>query len=123
MLLSYFIAGVPIPCTMVKSGLSSTNFIMFLKSLLCISSSLVVAYLFYVCLSNSDFNKNEGSEAQRLKKLTQSSFEMCAVIFSFIKVVTLPLNDLFLFCWSTLGATESKDLFCECDDAFDLVLG
>ena len=40
-------------------------------------------------------SKNEGSEAQRLKKLTQSSFEMCVVNFSFIKVVTLPLNDLF----------------------------
>ena len=31
----------------------------------------------------------------------------------FFKFVTLPLNDLFLFCWSTLGAlaTESKGLF------------
>ena len=50
---------------------------------------------------------------------------MCAVNFSFIKVVTLPLNDLFLFCWSTLGAlaTESKDLFYDCEDALDLVLG
>ena len=98
---------------------------MFLKSLLCISSSLVVAYLFCVCLLNSDFNKNGGSEAHRLKKLTQSSFEMCAVNLSFIKVITLPLNDLFLFCWSTLGALaiESKDLFCDCGDAFDLVLG
>ena len=36
----------------------------------------------------------------------------------------LPLNDLFLFCWSTLGAlaTESKDLFCDCKDALDLIL-
>ena len=111
--------------SMVNPGLSSTYFCMFLKSLLCISSSLVVAYLFCVCLSNLDFNKNKGSEAQRLKKLTQSSFEMCAVNFSFIKVVTLPLNDLFLFCWSTLGAlaTESKDLFCDCEDVLDLVLG
>ena len=110
---------------MVKLELSSTNFIMFLKSLLCISSSLVVAYLFCVCLSNSDFNKYEGSETQRLKKLTQSSFEMCAVNFSFTKFITLPLNDLFLFCWSTLGAfaTESKDLFYDWKDAFDLVLG
>ena len=71
------------------------------------------------------YNKHGGSEAQRLKKLTQSSFEMCAVNFSFIKVVTLPLNGLFLFCWSTLGAlaTESKDLFCDCEDVLDLVLG
>ena len=101
--------------SMVKSGLSSTNFIMFLKSLLCISSSLVVAYLFCICLSNSDFNKSRGSEAQRLKKLIQSSF----------KFVVLPLNDLFLFCWSTLGAlaTESKDLFCDCENVLDLVLG
>ena len=70
-------------------------------------------------------SKNEGSEAQRLKKLTQSSFKICAVNFSFIKVVTLPLNGLFLFCWSTLGAlaTESKDLFCDYEDAFDLILG
>ena len=47
-----------------------------------------------------------------MKKLTQSFFEMCAVNFPSIKFVTLPLNDLFLFCWSTLGelATESKDL-------------
>ena len=69
--------------------------------------------------------KNKGSEAQRLKKLTQSSFEICAINFFFIKVVTLPLNDLFLFCWSTLGAlvTESKDIFCDCDDVVDLVLG
>ena len=98
---------------------------MFLKSLLCISSSLVVAYLFCVCLSNLDFDKNEGSEAQSLKKLTQSSFEICAVNLSFIKVVTLPLNGLFLLCWSTLGAlaTESKDLFYDCEDAFDLILG
>ena len=81
--------------SMVNPGLSSTYFYMFLKSLLCISSSVVVAYLLCVCLLNSDFNINEGSEAQRLKKLTQSSFEMCAVIFSFIKVVTLPLNGLF----------------------------
>ena len=104
--------------SMVNPGLSSTYFCMFLKSLLCISSSLV-------CLLNLDFNKNKGSEAQRLKKLTQSSFEMCAVNFPSIKFVTLPLNDLFLFCWSTLGAlaTESKDLFYDCDDAFDLVLG
>ena len=111
--------------SMVKSGLSYTNFIMFLKSLLCISSSLVVAYLFCVCLSNSDFNKNGGSEAHRLKKLTQSSFEMCAVNLSFIKVVTLPLNDLVLLCWSTLGAlvTESKDLFCDYEDILDLILG
>jgi len=111
--------------SMVNRRLSSTYFCMFLKSLLCIFSSLVVAYLFCVCLSNSDFNKNEGSEAQRLKKLTQSSFEMCAVNFYFIKVVTLPLNGLFLFCWSTLGAlaTESKDLFCDCEDVLDLVLG
>ena len=38
---------------------------------------------------------------------------MCDINFSFIKVVTLPLNNLFLFCWSTLGAlaAESKDLF------------
>ena len=73
---------------------------------------------------NSDFNKYGGSEAQRLKKLTQSSFEICAVNFPSIKFVTLPLNNLFLFCWSTLGAlaTESKDLFCDCEDAFDLVL-
>ena len=98
---------------------------MFLKSLLCISSSLVVAYLFYVCLSNSDFNINEGSEAQRLKKLTQSSFETCAVKNFSIKEVTLPLNGLFLFCWSTLGAlaTESKDIFYDCEDVLDLVLG
>ena len=111
--------------SMVKSGLSSTNFIIFLKSLLCISSSLIVAYLFCVCLFNSDINKNKGSEAHRLKKLTQSSFEMCAVNLSFIKVVMLPLNDLFLLCWSTLGAlaTESKDLFCDCEDVLDLVLG
>ena len=88
-------------------------------------SSLVVAYLFCVCLSNSDFNKHGGSEAQRLKKLTQSSFEMCAVNFPSIKFVMLPLNGLFLFCWSTLGAlmTESKDLFYDCEDNFDLVLG
>ena len=35
---------------------------------------------------------------------------MCAVNFPSIKIVTLPLNDLFLFCWSTLGAlaTESR---------------
>ena len=111
--------------SMVNPGLSSTYFRMFLKSLLCISSSLVVAYLFYVYLSNSDFNKNEGSEAQRLKKLTQSSFKMCAINFSFIKVVMLPLNGLFLFCWSTLGtlATKSKDLFCNYEDVLDLVLG
>ena len=111
--------------SMVNPGLSLMYFCMFLKSLLCISSSLVVAYLVCVCLSNSDFNKNRGSEAHRLKKLTQSSFEMCAVNFSFIKVITLPLNDLFLFCWSTLGAlaTESKDLFCDCEDVLDLVLG
>ena len=111
--------------SMVNPRLSSTYLCMFLKSLLCISLSLVVAYLFCVCLSNSDFNKNEGSEAQRLKKLTQSCFEMCAINFSFIKVVTLPLNCLFLFCWSTLGAlaTESKDLFCDCEDVLDLVLG
>ena len=110
--------------SMVNPGLSSMYLCMFLKSLLCISSSPVVAYLFCVCLSNSDFNKHGGSEAQRLKKLTQSSFEMCDVNFYFIKVVTLPLNDLFLFCWSTLGAlaTESKDLFCDCEDALDLVL-
>ena len=58
-----------------------------------------------------------------MKKLTQSSFKMCAINFSSIKFVTLPLNGLFLFCWSTLGAlaTESKDLFCDCEDAFDLV--
>ena len=111
--------------SMVNPGLSSTYFCMFLKSLLCISSSLVVAYLFCVCLSNSDFNKHGGSEAQRLKKLTQSSFEMCAVNFSSIKFVTLPLNNLFLFCWSTLGAlaTESKDLFYDCEDLLDLILG
>ena len=111
--------------SMVNPGLSSTYFYMFLKSLLCISSSLVVAYLFCVCLLNSDFNKNEGSEAQRLKKLIQSSFLTCAVNFSSIKEVTLPLNGLFLFCWSTLGAlaTESKDLFCDCEDVLDLVLG
>ena len=111
--------------SMVNPGLFLTYFCMFLKSLLCISSSLVVAYLFCVCLLNSDFNKNGGSEAHRLKKLTQSSFEMCAVNFSFIKVVTLPLNDFFLFCWSTLGAlaTESKDLFCDCEDILDLVWG
>ena len=110
---------------MVNLGLSSMYFCMFLKSLLCISSSLVVAYLLCVCLSNSDLNKNGGSEAHRLKKLTQSSFEMCAVNFYFIKVVTLPLNDLFLFYWSTLGAlaTEFKDLFCDCEDVLDLVLG
>ena len=62
--------------------------------------------------------------AQRLKKLTQSSFEMYAVNFSSIKFVTLPLNGLFLFYWSTLGAlaTESKDLFCDCEDVLDLVL-
>ena len=50
---------------------------------------------------------------------------MCAVNFSFIKVVTLPLNDLFLFCWSTLGAlaTEFKDLFYDCEDVLDLILG
>ena len=48
-----------------------------------------------------------------MKKLIQSSFEMCAVNFPSIKFVTPPLNDLFLFCWSTLGAlaTESKGLF------------
>ena len=111
--------------SMVNPGLSSTYLCMFLKSLLCISSSLVVAYLFCVCLSNLDFDKNEGSEAQSLKKLTQSSFEICAVNLSFIKVVTLPLNGLFLLCWSTLGAlaTESKDLFCDCEDVLDLVLG
>ena len=110
---------------MVNPGLSSTYFCMFLKYLLCISSSLVVAYLFCICLSNLDFNINEGSEAQRLKKLTQSSFEMCVVNFSFIKVVMLPLNGLFLFCWSTLGAlaTESKDLFYDGKDVLDLVLG
>ena len=45
--------------SMVNPGLSSTYFYMFLKSLLCISSSLVVAYLFCVYLSNSDFNKND----------------------------------------------------------------
>ena len=69
--------------------------------------------------------KNESSETQRLKKLTQSSFEMCAVNFPSIKFVMLPLNGLFLFCWSTLGAlmTESKDLFYDCEDTFDLVLG
>ena len=82
---------------MVNPGLSLTYFYMFFKSLLCISSSLVVAYLFCVCLSNSDFNKNEGSEAQRLKKLTQSFFEMCAVNFSSIKFITLLMNCLFLF--------------------------
>ena len=110
--------------SMVNPGLSSTYFSMFLQSLLCISSSLV-AYLFCVCLLNLDFNKYEGSEAQRLKKLTQSSFEMCVVNFPSIKFVMLPLNDLFLFCWSTLGAlaTESKDLFCDCEDVLDLVLG
>ena len=98
---------------------------MFLKSLLCISSSLVVAYLFCVCLSNSDFNINEGSEAQRLKKLIQSSVLMCAVNCSSIKEVTLPLNGIFLLSWSTLGAlaTESKDLFCDCEDVLGLVLG
>ena len=92
---------------------------------MCISSSFVVAYLFCVYLSNSDFNKNGGSEAHRLKKLTQSSFEMCVVNFSFMKVLTLLLNDLFLFCWSTLGAlaTESNDLFCDYEDVLDLVLG
>ena len=42
---------------------------------------------------------------------------MCAINFSFIKVVMLPLNGLFLLCWSTLRAlaTESKDLFCDCE--------
>ena len=37
----------------------------------------------------------------------------------------LPLIILFFFCWSTLGAlaTESEDLFCDCEDALDLVLG
>ena len=36
---------------------------------------------------------------------------MCAVNFPSIKFITLPLNGLFLFCWSTLGALaiESKD--------------
>ena len=70
-------------------------------------------------------HKHGGSEAQRLKKLTQSSFEMCVVNFSFIKVVTLPLNGLFLFYWSTLGALaiESKDLFCNYEDVLNLVLG
>ena len=72
-----------------------------------------------------DFNKHGGSEAQRLKKRTQSSFEMCAVNFPSIKFVTLPLNGLFLFCWSTLEAlaTESKDIFCDYEDVLDLVLG
>ena len=110
---------------MVNSGLSSTYFYIFLKSSLCISSALIVAYLFCVCLLNLDFNKYECSEAQRLKKLTQSSFEMRAVNFSFVKFVTLPLNSLLFFCWSTLGAlaTESKDLFYYCEDVLDLVLG
>ena len=37
----------------------------------------------------------------------------------------MPLIVLFFFCWSTLGAlaTESKDHFCDCEDALDLVLG
>ena len=111
--------------SMVNLGLSSMYFCMFLKSLLCIYLSLVIAYLFCVCLSNLDFNKNKGSEAHRLKKLTKCSFEMCAVNFSFIKFVTLSLHGLLFFCWSTLGAlaTKSKDLFCDCEDAFDLILG
>ena len=111
--------------SMVNSGLSSMNFYIFLKSSLCISLALIVMYGLCVCFLNSDFNKHGGSEAQRLKKLTQSFFEMCAVNFPSIKFVTLPLNDLFLFCWSTLGAlaTKSKNLFCDCEDAFDLVLG
>ena len=83
--------------SMVNSGLSSTYFCIFLKYSLYISSALIVAYLFCVYLLNSDFNKNGGSEAQRLKKLIQSFFEMCAVNFPSIKFVTLPLNDLFLF--------------------------
>ena len=60
-----------------------------------------------------------------MKKLTQSFFKMCAVNFSFIKFVMLPLNGFFLFYWSTLGAlaTESMDLFCDYEDAFDLILG
>ena len=43
----------------------------------------------------------------------------------FIKFVTLPLVVFFFFCWSTLGALaiESEDLFCDCKDALDLVLG
>ena len=43
-----------------------------------------------------------------MKKLTQSSFEMCAINFSFIKFVTLPLNGLLFFCWTTLGALATK---------------
>ena len=82
--------------------------------------------VFILCLPfEFGLQQIRSSEAQRLKKLTQSSFEMCAVNFSFIKVVTLPLNGLFLFYWSTLGAlaTESKDLFCDYEDVLDLVLG
>ena len=50
---------------------------------------------------------------------------MCAINFPSIKFVTLPLNNLFLFCWSSLGALaiESKDLFCDYKDAFDPILG
>ena len=93
---------------MVKSGLSSTNFIMFLKSLLCISLSLVVAYLLCVCLSNSDFNKNGGSEAHRLKKLTQSSFEMCAVNLSFIKGGNAATERPFSFMLVHFGSISDR---------------
>jgi hypothetical protein len=49
---------------------------------------------------------------------------MFAVNILAIKFVTLPLNDLFFCCWSSLEAlaTESEDLFCNYD-ALDLVFG
>jgi hypothetical protein len=110
--------------SMVNPGLSSTYFCILLKSSLRISSALITAYFFYVCLWNSVFLICSGSEAHRLKKLTQSSFLLCAVNFLDVKFVMLALNNLLFFCWSTLGALaiESKDLFCDCEDDCDLVL-
>ena len=74
---------------------------------------------------NSDCTLHLGNKANRFHNLTLSSLEATSGFCWFIKFVTLPLIVLFFFCWSTLGAlaTELEDLFCDCEDALDLVLG
>ena len=111
--------------SLVNPGLSSTILFIFLWSSCCISLTLHWLCLVSICLLNSNCTLHLGSEANRFQNLTLSFLEATSSFCWFVKFVTLPLIVLLFFCWSTLGAleTKSEDHFCDCEDALDLVLG
>ena len=111
--------------SLVNLGLSVTILFIFFWSSWCISLTLNWLCLLSVCLLNLDYTLHLGNEANRFQNLTLSSLVATSGSCLFIKFVMLPLIILFFFCWSTLGAlaTKSEDLFCDCKNALNLVLG